>query len=244
MGAATDRGVVVACTPGTNHQAVAEHTFALLLAVAKRIVPYHAEVAQRGFRRQPTLALRGKTLGLVGLGRIGRAVARRAAAFEMRVLAHDPFLTNPPHDALEVELTSFEDLLARSDMISLHAAATDGTSCLIRRETLAQMKQGVVLINTARGMLIDELALAEALQSGQVAAAGLDVFEREPPTDSPLHAAPNVVFSPHVAGIDEQAFEDMVKMAAETIVDLYQGRWPTERLVNAAQLPQSWKWNH
>ncbi|HEX5105640.1 MAG TPA: phosphoglycerate dehydrogenase [Pirellulaceae bacterium] len=242
VGAATERGIVVACTPGTNHDAVAEHTFALLLAVAKRVVPYHAEVAQGGFRRKPSAALRGKTLGLVGLGRIGRAVARRAAAFDMRVLAHDPFLTAVLPDARGVELVPFDELLAQSDFISLHAAATDGTSRLICRESLAQMKQGVVILNTARGTLIDEGALAEALQSGKVAAAGIDVFDREPPADSPLLSAPNVVLSPHIAGIDEQAFEDMVTMAAQTIADLYQRKWPAERLVNGSQLPQPWKW--
>ena len=188
-------------------------------------------------------ALRGKTLGLVGLGRTGRAVARRAAAFDMQVLAYDPFVTTTSAgDAQAVELVSFEDLLARSDIISLHAAATEGTSRIIRRETLAQMKPGVVLVNTARGTLIDEAALTEALLSGKVAAAGLDVFEREPPAGSPLLAAPNVVLSPHLAGIDEQALEDMATMAAQTIADLYQQRWPVERLVNAGQLPQPWKW--
>jgi phosphoglycerate dehydrogenase-like enzyme len=241
--AATARGVVVACTPGTNHEAVAEHAFALLLAVAKRIVPNHADVAGGGFHRQPSRALRGKTLGLVGFGRIGRSVARRAIAFQMKILAHDPFLAAPPDDAGEVELVTFEELLARSDIITLHAAATEGTSRLIRRETLAQMKQGVVLINTARGTLVDEPALREALQSGKVAAAGLDVFEQEPPNGSPLVSAPNVVLSPHLAGIDEQAFEDMATMAAQTIVDLHHGQWPAERLVNAAELRQPWKWN-
>jgi D-3-phosphoglycerate dehydrogenase/(S)-sulfolactate dehydrogenase len=241
--AATERGVVVACTPGTNHDAVAEHAFALLLAVAKRIVPNHADVTGGGFHRQPSRALRGKTLGLIGFGRIGRAVARRAAAFQMKVLAHDPFLPAPPDDARDVALVTFEELLARSDIISLHAAATESTSRLIRRDTLAQMKQGVVLINTARGTLVDEPALREALQSGKVAAAGLDVFEHEPPAGSPLLSAPNVVLSPHLAGIDEQAFEDMATMAAQTIVDLCQGRWPAERLVNAGQLRQPWKWD-
>jgi len=240
--AAMERDVVVACTPGTNHDAVAEHAFALLLAVAKRIVPNHGEVAQGGFRRQPSRPLRGKTLGLVGLGRIGRAVARRAAAFEMQVLAHDPFVKEPPVDAAQVALVAFEELLARSDIISLHAAATESTSRLICAVTLARMKQGVVLINTSRGTLVDEAALKEALLSGKAAAAGLDVFEREPPGGSPLLNAPNVVLSPHVAGVDEQAFEDMATMAAQTIVDLYQGRWPGERIVNSARMPQPWNW--
>jgi phosphoglycerate dehydrogenase-like enzyme len=240
--AATVLGIAVACTPGTNHEAVAEHVFALLLAAAKRIVPNHAEVAHGGFRRQPARALRGRCLGLIGLGRIGRAVARRAAAFGMHVLAHDPFVTSVPDDAPQVGLVPLEELLARSDVISLHAAVTDGTQGLIGRENLAKMKQGVVIINTARGTLVDEAALAAALHSGQVAAAGLDVFEHEPPAGSPLLSAPNVVLSPHLAGVDDQAFEDMSQMAAQTIVDLYQGRWPAERIVNAGQLAQPWRW--
>jgi phosphoglycerate dehydrogenase-like enzyme len=239
---ATERGIAVAFTPGTNHEAVAEHAFALMLAVVKRVVANHVEVAHGGFRRQPSRAVRGKTLGLVGLGRIGRAMARRAAAFEMQVLACDPLLPTVPDDAPKVKLLSFEELLARSDVISLHAAATDSTSRLIRRETLAQMKPGAVLINTARGTLVDEAALKEALQSGKLAAAGIDVFEREPPVGSPLLSAPNVVLSPHVAGVDEQAFEDMATMAAQTIVDLFQGRWPADRIVNADTLSRPWSW--
>lgn len=242
LSAATSRGVAVAYTPGTNHEAVAEHTFALLLAAAKQIVPNHANVFQGGFRRQPSYSLRGKTLGLVGLGRIGRAVARRAAAFDMRVLAHDPLLTTLPDDACGVELVDLGQLLARCDILSLHAAATGETTRMICRETLAQMKPGVVLLNTARGTLVDEAALADALASGQVAAAGLDVFEREPPAGSPLLSAANVVLSPHIAGVDAQAFEDMALMAAQTIVDLHQGRWPAERVVNAGQLSPPWKW--
>lgn len=238
--AATARGIAVAWTPGTNHEAVAEHAFALLLAIEKRVIPNHAAVAQGQFGRQPSRALRGRTLGLVGLGRIGRAVASRAAAFGLRVLACDPLLSRVPDDARGVELTDFAGLLARSDIISLHAASTDNTRRLIRRETLAQMKNGVVLINTARGTLIDEVDLREALESGKVAAAGLDVFDREPPIDSPLLTAPNVVLSPHVAGIDKQAFDDMATMAAQTIVDLSQGLWPADRLVNADQLPRPW----
>lgn len=240
LAAATKHGVAVAITPGTNHEAVAEHTFALLLAAAKGIITGHADISQGGFRRQPSYALRGKVLGLVGLGRIGRAVARRAAAFDMQVLAHDPLLTSLPSDAAGVELVSLAELLARSDIISLHAAATEGTARLICQETLAQMKPGVVLINTSRGTLIDEAALCEALHAGKVAAAGLDVFEREPPAGSPILSAPRVVFSAHIAGVDEQAFEDMALMAAQTIVELSQGRWPAERIVNAGELQPAW----
>ncbi len=242
VAAATARKIAVACTPGLNHEAVAEHVFALLLGLTKKVVPFHDEVAQGGFRRQPTRSLRGKSLGLVGLGRIGRAVARRAAAFGMPVLAHDPFLTTVPDEVAFVQLVSFDDLLARSDIVSLHAAASDATRHLIGSDALARMKPGVILINTARGTLVDEAALTDALQSGRVGAAGLDVFEREPPNGSPLLSAPNVLYSPHVAGIDERAFEDMATMAAQTIVDLFQGRWPVDRLVNATALTQAWTW--
>ena len=243
VAAATARGIAVACTPGANHEAVAEHVFALLLAIAKRVVTNHAEVAGGGFRRQPSRPLRGKTLGIVGLGRIGRAVARRAAAFGMQILAHDPFVSRPPDDAPEARLVSIDELLARSDVISLHAAASEATQRLIRRDTLAKVKAGVILINTARGTLVDEADLADALRSGKVAAAGLDVFEREPPAGSPLLAAPNVVLSPHAAGVDERTIEDMATMAAQTIADLFGGRWPAERIVNGEQLKRPWNWD-
>ncbi|MFN0055776.1 MAG: phosphoglycerate dehydrogenase [Planctomycetales bacterium] len=242
VAAATERGILVACTPGTNHHAVAEQVFALLLAAAKRVVVNHAEVAQGGFRRQTSLALRGKLLGVVGLGRIGRAVARLAEAFQMPVIAHDPFLSSPPDDTPGVRIVSLDELFATCDVISLHAAATDATRRLINRESLQQMKPGVILINTARGTLVDEPALCEALQSGHVGGAGLDVFEREPPSDSPLLAAPNVVLSPHVAGVDQQAIEDMATMAAQTIVELSQGGWPEERLVNGGDVTRPWSW--
>lgn len=243
LATATSRGIAVGWTPGTNHESVAEQLFALLLAIAKNVVPSHLEVAGGGFRRQTSRALRGRVLGLVGCGRIGRAVAQRAAAFGMSVIAFDPFVSTPPADASFVKLVSFEELLARSDVISLHAAATSDTSRLIRQETIAQMKDGVILLNTARGTLIDEAALCAALQSGKVAAAGLDVFDQEPPRNSPLVSAPNVVLSPHLAGTDEQAIADMAVMAAQTIADLIQGRWPGDRIVNAAQLPQPWSWS-
>lgn len=240
--ASTRSRIVVACTPGTNHEAVAEQAFALLLAACKRVVPMHQEVAQGGFRRQPSRALRGRTLGIIGFGRIGRAMAVRAAAFGMHVLAHDPYLPALPEGAPAVDLVSLSVLLANSDMITLHAVAGEETFHLIREETLAQMRDGVILVNTARGTLIDEGALCAALQSGKVAAAALDVFEQEPPVGSPLLSAPNVVLSPHLAGIDEQTLVDMTTMAAQTIVDLFHGGWPAERLVNATTLPKPWRW--
>lgn len=242
VAAATARRVVVACTPGANHDAVAEHVFSLLLGLAKRVTKSHAEVTSGEFRRRPTMSLRGKTLGLIGFGRTGRAVARRATAFGMRVIAYDPWLTERPVDAPDVEVVSLDKLLASADILSLHAAATDENRKLINGPTIAQMKDGVILINTARGTLVDEEALSAALASGKVAAAGLDVFEREPPFRSPLLSAPNLLLSPHLAGVDEKAIEEMATMAARTIIDLHAGRWPSECIVNANSLPAGWKW--
>lgn len=237
--AATEQGIAVAITPGTNHDSVAELTFALLLAVAKRIASFHPMVAAGGFERKITKPLRGQTLGLVGYGRIGQAVARRAIAFGMKVIAADP-LAAPTGDS-GVETVSFDQLLGRSDIISLHAPANSETHHLIRGATIKKMRRGVVILNTARGSLIDEQALAQGLASGQVGGAGLDVFEQEPPTGSQILSAPRVVLTPHVAGIDEEGVRQMAVMACRTVVDLFSGEWPTERIVNASELG-SWTW--
>lgn len=243
MDAAAERQVAVGYTPGANHDSVAEQTFALLLAVAKKVLENHESVRSLKFQRRPMQPLRGRVLGLIGLGRIGLAVARLAHAFSMRVVAVEPKpdLSKIPPGL--VQLLDLDAALAQSDFISLHAPLTAETKNLINRQTLTKAKTGVVVVNTARGGLVDESALAEALRSGKVSAAGLDVFADEPPVDSVLLDAPNVVFSPHVAGIDEDAIEAMALMAAQTIVDIYEGRWPIERLVNASALASGWKWN-
>lgn len=240
LGAATARGIAIGFTPGTNHDAVAEHTFALLLAVAKRIVDGHDSVLKGTFERRVMQPLRGRTLGILGLGRIGRSVAARARAFAMRVLAFDPYCGSPAPEG--VSSIGLDELLAQADYLTIHAPHSEQTHHLIRGETLAKMKPSAVLINTSRGGLIDEDALADALASGRIGAVGLDVFENEPPVGSPLLKAPNVLFSPHVAGIDVDAVEQMAVMAAQTIVDLYHGNWPADRLVNADALGAGWKW--
>lgn len=242
LAAASRQATLVGYSPGVNSESVAEHTLALMLAVAKDLVENHQTVVGGGFARGPTRPLRGKTLGLVGLGRIGCAVAKRARVFGMRVLAYDPNVNTAAAAESCDALVELPELLAESDYLSLHAPATAETRQLMCRETFAQMKQSAVVINTARGGLVDEEALAAALTSGEIAAAALDVFEREPPRDSPLLSAPNVLFSPHIAGADTQAAADMAAMAAQTIVDVYQGRWPKECLANAEQVTRPWKW--
>jgi phosphoglycerate dehydrogenase-like enzyme len=184
----------------------------------------------------------GSTLGIVGLGRIGQAVATRAIGVGMKVLAFEPqpnadFLTKWP-----VELVSLEDLLSRSDYVSIHSPLTPQTRHLINPKTLARMKPGSVLINTARGGLVDEAALCEALRSGHLRAAALDVFEVEPlPIESPLLQFENVLLAGHVAGMDNESRHDTFKMCAETIVTLYRGGWPAECLVNLRGV-SGWHW--
>ncbi|MBY0588131.1 phosphoglycerate dehydrogenase [bacterium] len=239
VAAATERGVAVAITPGANHDSVAELTFALMLAHYKRLIPSQAMMVSGGFDRKMTHPLRGKTIGLVGYGRIGQAVARLAHAFQMRVIYHDPVASVPAGDTSDA--VALDDLWKQSDIISLHAPLLPETRHLVRKETIAKMKTGALIINTARGALINEADLAEGLKSGRVGGAGLDVFEREPPTGSPILTAPRVVMTPHVGGIDEEGVRQMALMACQSVVDLYQGRFPTERIVNGTELGP-WTW--
>ncbi|MBX9792449.1 MAG: phosphoglycerate dehydrogenase [Pirellulales bacterium] len=242
LAAATDHNVAVTITPDANFEAVAEHTLALLLAVARRVPMGDRELKAGLWKRGvPFRPLRGRTLGIVGLGRIGRAVARRAAAFGMRLLGHDIAADATVAASLGVELTTCDDLLARSEFVSLHAPHTPETTCLINARSIAKMKPGAILVNTSRGGLVDEAALYEALAAGHLGGAGLDVFATEPPPASKLLAFDNVVVSPHVAALDDQAVRDMSVGAAQNIVDLYQGRMPTACLVNCA-VRDTWRW--
>lgn len=180
-----------------------------------------------------SVPLRGKTLGLAGLGRIGKAVATRAAAFEMKVIAFDPICDEPFCKTHGITLVSFEQLLVESDFLSLHLPLMPATKHIINRATLAKMKPGAVLVNTSRGGLVCEADLVAALKEGKLAGAALDVFEEEPtPRDNPLRYLPNVVLTPHAAGVDVKSLEDMARSAAEAIASLYRGEWPAEKVVN------------
>ncbi|QDV36857.1 phosphoglycerate dehydrogenase [Tautonia plasticadhaerens] len=240
--AATERGVVVTITPGTNQESVAEQAFGLLLAVTRRVALNDRLIRAGGWDRTIALPLRGRTLGLVGLGRIGRAMVPRARAFGMRVLAFDA-VPDPAFDAEhQVGRRSLDDLLAESDVVSLHLPLTASTLDLIDDARLSRMRPGSILLNTARGGLVDEYALHRALLSGHLAGAGLDVYKVEPPPlDHPLVALPNVVSSPHIGGVDTLSMADMAEMAARCIVDLKEGRWPADCVVNPEVGP-GWAW--
>jgi phosphoglycerate dehydrogenase-like enzyme len=232
VAAATAHGAAVCIAPNTNQGSVAEHTFCLLLGLTRGVVPQHLGVKAGGWPRGTNLPLRTRTLGLVGLGRIGKAVALRALAFEMRVLAYDPYPDTAWAAAHGVSLVPLEQLLAESDFVSLHVPATPESAHLINRRTLALMKPTAYLINTSRGAVVDEGDLHEALVNRRLAGAGLDVFEQEPPGKSPLFELDNVLLTPHAAGMDLRSRDDMALSAAEAIASLRRGEWPAEKVVN------------
>jgi len=219
--AATHRGILVVNTPGSSATSVAEHTLAWMLAMARSVPQLNAAMHAGRWEKSGAAGaeLRGKTLGLVGLGRVGGEVARRAKALEMRVLAHDPYLNAERAAEWGVQLMPLAEMLGQADYVSLHTALSPATEGLINQATLAQMKRGARLINTARGELVDEAALVEALGSGHLAGAGLDVFAIEPPGNSPLMALPNVIATPHVAGSTAEAQEEVGVQIAQQIRD-------------------------
>jgi D-3-phosphoglycerate dehydrogenase / 2-oxoglutarate reductase len=234
LAAATEHGVAVTIAPNTNQDAVAEHTFALMLGLVKDVVAQHCAVKEGGWPRRANLPLRNRVLGIAGLGRIGKAVAIRGAAFNMRLLAYEPYPDAAFVKHYAVTLVPFERLLAESDFLSLHLPLTPESRHLINQRTLALMKPTAFLINTARGGLVCEADLLAALRAGKLGGAGLDVFEVEPPVGvNPLATLDNVVVTPHAAGVDLQSRDDMALSSAEAIVDLSRGEWPEGKVVNA-----------
>ena len=207
LDAATKRGIAVMNTPGGNAVAVAEHTLALMLGLARH-VPRADATTRSGKWEKKSLQgteLRGKTLGIVGLGRIGIEVAKRAVAFGMKIVAHDPYVAISLAQQLQITLVPMDDLFAKSDYITLHVGLTPQTQGLINADNLAKMKKGACLVNCARGELLDDAAVVAALQSGQLGGAALDVFRDEPLKDSPYHRAPNMILTPHIAGSTNEA---------------------------------------
>ena len=242
--AACDAAKIPVCTtPGVNHHSVAEHTISLLMAIARGFPELDRKVRKNLWTRRSYPRVMGKTLGILGLGRIGQAVATRAVGLGMKVVALEPYPDQAFVRQWNVELVDLDTALARSDFVSLHLPMSRENHHLMNRERLAKMKKGAMLINTARGPLVKETDLIEALKSRHIAAAGLDVFEIEPlPLDSPLLALDNVLLSGHVAGLDDDSAHDTSKMCAEIIVGLQQGRWPEGCVQNLKAGHAGWKW--
>jgi D-3-phosphoglycerate dehydrogenase len=207
--AASARGIVVMNAPGANSISVAELTIALILALARHVPAADAAMKQGQWEKKKFLGeeVRGKVLGLAGLGRIGQEVARRASAFDMRLIAHDPFIAEEVASDLGVELVSLDELFQRADYLSLHMPSTSQTRNLVNAERLSRARKGLRIVNTARGDLIDEKALADAIEAGQVGGAALDVFEKEPTVDHRLQRLPQVVATPHIAASTREGQE-------------------------------------
>ena len=225
--AATAHGVVVTVTPGANESTVADHTVALMLAVLRRVCACDADVRAGGWNRTgahtPSL-LSGATVGLIGYGRIGRLVARRLSGFDTRIVFCDP-VAQDDGGATKVDLAT---LMAESDVVSVHTPLTSESRGLIGTAELAASRRGAVLINTSRGDVVDEAALVAALRSGRLRGAGIDVFAHEPPGGSSLLELPNVVLSPHIAGLSDRSVAEMTRRATASVVDVLAGRRPPD----------------
>jgi D-3-phosphoglycerate dehydrogenase len=229
--AATERGIVVVNAPEATSITVAEHTMGLILSLARRIPAANASLKAGKWEKKKFrgVELRGKILGVIGLGRIGMQVVQRAKAFEMKILAYDPYVSA---DAVKgVELVDLDELLGRSDFVTLHVPINDQTRGLIGREAIQKMKPGAYLINCARGGVVDEEALLEALRSGHLAGAGLDVFEKEPPEGNPLLQEETVFVTPHLGASTEEAQRYASTIACEEVLRVLQNE-PARNVVN------------
>ncbi len=222
VAAATARGIAVKAATGANAAAVSEHTWALILACAKSVPELNARM-QEGYWDKAThksLELGGRTLGLVGIGAIGARVAAVGVAMGMQIVAYDPFVKSAPPG---VTLCTLDDVLRSADILSLHCPLTAENKKLIGRDALARMRKGSILVNTARGGLVDEPALVDALRTGHLRAAGLDSFSSEPPPpDLPVRGVPGVVMTPHIGGVTTDAYTNMGVAAAQNIVAVLQ----------------------
>jgi D-3-phosphoglycerate dehydrogenase len=229
---ATRRGIVVTNTAGSNAASVAGLAMALLLSLARRIPYANACVHQGKWPYVDGVGLAGKTVGIVGFGAIGRQMARRLSGFDCRIIAYDPYLSPDMAATGAIIPASFDQLLAESDFISLHAPVTDGTKGMFNRDAFGKMKQGAILVNTARGELVDEDALVDALQSGRLKGAGLDVLQKEPvQAGSPLLDFPQVIITPHSGSSTDDAINRMGWAALNNCLAVLRGEMP-DNVVN------------
>jgi D-3-phosphoglycerate dehydrogenase / 2-oxoglutarate reductase len=232
LDAARARGIVVTNTPGANSVSVAELTIGLMLALARHIPEAVVATRQGAWPRLAGLSLRGRTVGLLGFGSIGREVARRLVAFECRLLAYDPYASPEAARPLGAELVGLPELLAAADFVSLHLPVTPETRGMVDEAFLAQMKHGAYLLNTARGELVDEEALARSLVAGRLSGAALDVLCEEPPApDHPLLGLKHVLITPHAGAHADDAMNAMGRMAMEECLRVLQGQEPRNRVV-------------
>jgi len=237
--AANDLGIVVSNIPGVNSDTVAEFSFGLILALVRHIPSFLEEMKKGGWRRPEFwgVELRGKTLSIIGLGRIGSRVSRLGNAFGMKVLAYDPYIPEQDFRNAGAQLASRDAAISQADFLTLHVPITAETRNMIDTRELAMMKKTALLINTARGGIVNEIALVKALDQELLAGAGIDVFEEEPPQDRRLAAHPQVISSPHIAGLSNEARYRMSRGAAERVAHALKGEMPPD-VVNHPQNPR------
>ncbi len=234
---ATRAGVLVLNAPGANANSAAEHTIALLLAITRQI-PFANNTTHAGEwarKKVKPIDLRGRTVGIVGLGRVGGAVAKRLKAFEMRVIAHDPYVPESRFEALDVESVPLDAIWDQSDIVTFHVPSTPETRHMLNAETIAQLRPGAIVVNAARGDVVDQVDLAEAVRSGHIAGAGVDVFPSEPCRESPLFGLPNVVLTPHTGGSSAEALEAVGRVISSSTLAALRG----ESVANGVNLPSA-----
>lgn len=231
INAAKRRNIVVTNTPGVNSNSVADLAFALMLAVARRIPLLDKKVKEGNWPRVTGTEVYNKTLGIVGLGAIGKGVALRAKGFSMRVLAYDPYADKAFAEENGIFLVSFDELVRQADYISLHLPLNEHTRNIISEDAISKMKRGAILVNTARGSLIDEVAAYNALVSGHLGGLGLDAFEKEPPEISPLFFLDNVVTTPHAGAHTAEAVAAMGILSVQNLINVLSGK-PCPNIVN------------
>ncbi len=222
--AAAECGITVCNTPGANAQAVADLALGLMLSAARKLPMLDGKTREGQWVRSTGIELYGKTLGILGLGAIGKSVAKRGQGFDMKVLAYDPFLNEAYAVEHDIQPASFDEVVEQSDVISLHLPLNEETRHIISREVMERMKPGTILINSARGGLIDEEAAYELLKSGHLGGLGLDAYEKEPPTASPLFELDNVVCTPHTGSHTKEAVQAMARMSVENLIQVLQGK--------------------
>ncbi|GHU83138.1 2-hydroxyacid dehydrogenase [Spirochaetia bacterium] len=231
IAAAKAKNIAVCNTPGANAQAVADLAFGLALCAARRIPLLDRKTKEGQWVRSTGIELYGKTMGILGLGAVGKGVARRAQGFSMKVLAYDPYINRAYAEANGITVSDFDSLIKNADVLSLHLPLNEETRYILSGDVMGRMKKGAVIINTARGGLVDERAAAELLRSGHLGGLGLDAYEEEPPKASPLFELDNVVLTPHTAAHTAEATAAMAIMSVQNLIDVLTGK-PCRYIVN------------
>lgn len=221
---AKEQGIIVTNTPGVNAEAVGELAFAHILAVARKIAYLNQSVRDGQWVRSVGIELKGKTLGILGLGAIGKIVARCGQGFGMDVMAYDPYINEEYCKLHNIKNTSFEEVISSANVLSLHLPLNDSTKHIINKTAIENMKNGTIIVNTSRGGIIDEEAAYEALKNGKLGGLGLDAFEIEPPENSPLFQLDNVVVTPHTGAHTKEATENMANMAIDNLIKILTGQ--------------------